>query len=262
MSTTPASPAAPAPAFDGLGEAKRLLRTIRAGALATLEPEGLPFVSLVSVATLIDGRPILLLSQLAAHTRHLAADPRCSLLLAERGKGDPLAHPRLTVSGQAERLGEGPTLEEARARFLSRQPKAGLYADFPDFSFWCITPKQGHLNGGFARAAGLEGADLLTDPGELAAAERGAVAHMNADHRDAVALYGEILAGEGPGAWTMSGLDAEGIDLICGDRVARVNFDQTVSDRAGLVAALKLLAERARRAARNPQEQSDRGGEQ
>ena len=105
---------------------------IRAGALATLDREsGFPFASLVTVATDQDGSPLLLLSRLASHTVNLDADPRASLLLAETGKGDPLAHPRLTVIGRAERV-EGPNF---RSRFLARHPKAALYADFADFSF-------------------------------------------------------------------------------------------------------------------------------
>ena len=208
------------PVYDGLADAKRLLRTVRSGALATLQPEGEPFASLVSVATLIDGRPILLLSRLSAHTQHLLRDPRCSLLLAEGGKGDPLAHARLTLTGQAVCLTEPAEVGEARARFLSRQPKAGLYADFPDFSFWRVTPRAAHLNGGFAKAARLDGEAVLVDAGPLAAIERGAVEHMNADHKEALALYGAVLAGAGAGAWTASGLDPDGIDLVCGDRVA------------------------------------------
>ena len=241
------SDAAPAlaPAFDAIGEAKRLLRTVRAGALATLDPEGNPFASLVSVATLMAGEPVLLLSQLSGHTRHLTADGRCSLLLAATGKGDPLAHPRLTLVGRAARLA-GDAAAVARERFLSRQPKARLYVDFPDFSFWRVDPDAGHLNGGFARAATLEGRDLLCDAPALAAIERSAVEHMNADHRDALALYATVLAGAGAGEWVASGVDPEGLDLVCGDRVARVGFEQPVSDGQQVRAALAALARQAR----------------
>src|SRR4051812_16006835 len=94
------------PEFDPVWLAKSLLRSIRAGALATLDREsGAPFASLVTVATDRDGSPLLLLSRLAAHTLNLEADCRASLLLAERGKGDPLAHPRLTVLGEMARTG-------------------------------------------------------------------------------------------------------------------------------------------------------------
>src|SRR5476651_1900776 len=96
--------------FDALAQAKELLRSIRAGALATLVPgQAYPFASLVNVATAPDGSPILLLSSLAAHTRHLASGPRLSLLLVQTGPGDPLAHPRLTITGTGERV-EDPNL--------------------------------------------------------------------------------------------------------------------------------------------------------
>ena len=83
-----------------IAEAKALLHHPRSGALATMR-SGAPFNSLVTFATDYDGSPIFLLSTLAIHTQNLMRDPRCSLLLARSGKGDPLAHPRLTVTGTA-----------------------------------------------------------------------------------------------------------------------------------------------------------------
>ena len=66
----------PAPEFDASALAKYLLRTIRAGALATLDRAGgFPFASLVTVATDHDGSPLLLTSRLSAHTQNLEQDP-------------------------------------------------------------------------------------------------------------------------------------------------------------------------------------------
>ncbi|AWN50311.1 pyridoxamine 5'-phosphate oxidase [Methylobacterium terrae] len=238
-------PAAEAP-FDAIGLAKELLRTIRSGALATLERDGAaPFASLVTVATDLDGTPLLLLSRLSAHTLNLEADPRCSILLARGGKGDPLAHPRLTVTGIAERSDEA----RVRARFLARHPKAALYADFPDFAFFRLAVRAGHLNGGFARAATLTGPELLTDLSgleALAESEAGAVAHMNEDHADAVALYATRLAGEEPGPWRLTGFDPEGLDLMAGERTARVAFPERLADPASLRPALVAMAAKAR----------------
>src|SRR5712691_4253869 len=81
--------------FDPVALAKALLRATRAGTLATLDRNtGHPFASLVNVATDADGSPVILTSRLSTHTANLEADGRCSLLLAETGKGDPLSHPR------------------------------------------------------------------------------------------------------------------------------------------------------------------------
>src|ERR1700680_1529269 len=87
--------------FNPIAVAKDLLRATRAGALATLDRNtGHPFASLVNVATDADGSPVILASRLSTHTANIEIDGRSSLLLAQTGKGDPLAHPRLTVLGR------------------------------------------------------------------------------------------------------------------------------------------------------------------
>lgn len=234
------------PSFDAVALGKNLLRTIRSGALATLDPNGVPFATLVTVATDADGSLLLLTSRLSGHTANMERDPRVSILLAQTGKGDPLAHPRLTVMGRAERT-DAPRV---RARFLARHPKAELYADFPDFSFWRVEILGGHLNGGFARAASLSAADLRTDPAgaeALIEAEAGALEHMNQDHREALGLYATRLAGAAPGAWRTTGLDPEGIDLMLGDQTARVAFPERVHHPKELRRVLKNLADQARK---------------
>jgi putative heme iron utilization protein len=232
--------------FQPVLEAKMLLRGVRAGALATLDAaSGAPFATLVTVATQIDGSPLLLLSALSAHTQNIVADARVSLLLAETGKGDPLTHPRLTLSGRTQRL-EG---DDGRNRFLARHPKAALYAGFPDFAFYRIALSGGHLNGGFAKAARLSAEELLTDLAgaqELVAAEAGAVAHMNEDHGEATRLYATRLLGRREGPWRLTGIDPEGCDLALGDETARLLFPSPVRDGQGLRLALKDLAEKAR----------------
>src|SRR5947209_17174837 len=86
--------------FDPVALAKTLLRATRAGTLGTLDRNtGHPFGSLVNIATDADASPLILTSRLSTHTANLEADGRASVLLAESGKGDPLAHPRLTVLG-------------------------------------------------------------------------------------------------------------------------------------------------------------------
>jgi heme iron utilization protein len=249
--TSDPRPTRPPPAvdFDAVGIAKELLRSIRAGALATLDlAGGFPFASLVTVATDYDGSPLLLMSRLSAHTRNLEQDPRASILLAQGGKGDPLAHPRLTVIGEAARTSD----EHVRRRFLARHPKAQLYADFPDFSFWRLTIRSAHLNGGFARAMELGADQLRTDlsgADELVEVEAGAVEHMNADHREALALYATKLARLPEADWRATGLDPEGIDLAAGDRTARVPFERRVTAAGPLRKILKEMADKARASA-------------
>lgn len=244
---------APQPAgFDPHAVARTLLRATRTGTLSTLDRNtGYPFGSLVNVGTEPDGSPVILISRLATHTANLEVDGRASLLLAEMGKGDALAHPRLTMLGTfAPVTRESAEHAQARRRFLARHPKSELYANFPDFAFWRMAVVSAHLNGGFARAADLKPGDVLTDisgAGPLLEAEEGALAHMNTDHAEACDLYATRLLGAAEGAWRCVGIDPDGLDLQSGQTALRLPFPRPVTDPGALRAILKTLAEEARR---------------
>jgi putative heme iron utilization protein len=160
-------------------QARMLLRSARYAALAVIDPEtGFPSVSRVLTGTDIDGVPVILVSGLSAHTKALSKDPRASVLLGEPGKGDPLAHPRLSVQCNAEGVDRAdPLHDRIRSRFLARHPKAKLYIDFPDFRFFRLIPLAASLNGGFGRAYALTGADLmiLSAANEMLAKEADAI---------------------------------------------------------------------------------------
>src|SRR5215471_19824658 len=92
----------PTAKFDPKAAAKKLLREGRSGALATLmQGSGDPYCSLVNIASAADGSPLLLISQLAVHTKNILADPRVSLMLDERKEGDPLQGGRIMIMGSA-----------------------------------------------------------------------------------------------------------------------------------------------------------------
>jgi putative heme iron utilization protein len=140
-------------------------------------------------------------------------------------------------------------LPRIRRRFLARHPKSELYAGFGDFSFWRLKTVSAHLNGGFARAADLKAADVMTDivgAENLIDAEDGAVTHMNDDHAEAVRLYATKLLGAEDGPWRLTGLDPDGLDLARGDATLRLPFPQRVIDAERLRKVVVELAAKAR----------------
>ena len=231
--------------------ARSVVRSVDRAALATLArpdtPEaGAPYASLVLVALDPEACPLLLVSQLADHTRNLQADSRVSLLFdGTGGLAEPLTGPRVTVQGIA-----APSADPAvRARFLARHPGAAMYADFRDFAFWRITPLRAHMVAGFGRIHWIDPMDLRFDAGKAAAliaGEADIVAHMNADHADAVQLYATRLLGRAGDGWTMTGIDPEGVDLRRGGEVARLAFDEPVNDPEAARAALVRFVKQAR----------------
>jgi heme iron utilization protein len=238
----------PAPPFDPKAAARKLLREGRSGALATLMPPRQdPYCSLVNVATLPDGAPLLLLSRLALHTRNLLHDPRVSLLLDERKEGDPLEGARVMLQGTVASTADG----HARGRYLARQPEAEMFVDFADFGFYRMTLEGAHLVAGFGRIVDLTASDVLTDLHDAAAlvdAEPEIVAHMNEDHADTVRLYARALLRAPDGPWRCAGCDPDGLELQLGRSALRLTFPDRVTTPGHLRQTLKRLAEEARAA--------------
>ncbi len=143
--------------------ARQLLAEARFAALAVTDREtGTPTVSRIALVPGPDGAPLTLISQLSAHTGHLLADPRCSLLVGEPGPtGDPLTHPRMTLACEACFIRHGEDGREVlRDHYLGLYPKAKLYVDFADFMFASFAVTAAALNGGFGKAFHLSPADL------------------------------------------------------------------------------------------------------
>jgi putative heme iron utilization protein len=238
----------PAPDFEPRPAARKLIREARSGALATVSSDGHPYASLVNVATLPDGSPLLLLSRLAVHTRNLLAHPRVSLMLDERKEGDPLEGARVSLMGTV-----APTeAADARRRYLARQPEAAMFVDFADFAFYRVNLVTAHLVAGFGRIVDLPASDLLIDlheAGSLVAAEEQIIAQTNNDHADVVRLCATVLLGAPQGEWRCVGCDPCGLDLQLRRIGLRLDFPERVETPGGVQRALENLARRARASA-------------
>jgi len=244
---------------DAISAAKTMLRLARFGAIAGLEPEtGSPVVTRTNVATTMQGNPVFLMSDLAAHTKAIKQDPRTSLLVGEPGKGDPLAHPRLTLIGQTKAVpvsnDEEVKLETSlRLRYLNRHPKAELYNQLPDFFLYEFNIKRALFNAGFGKAYELSGDELClreTETANLLEAEADIISHMNQDHSDAIENYAVKLCSKEPNQskvqWRMTGCDPQGIDMMQGDEVARLEFETTCLTANDVREALVAFAKQAK----------------
>jgi putative heme iron utilization protein len=226
---------------------RRRDRVSLASALPGEDGASWPYASLVLVTVDHDLAPILLLSDLAEHTRAIAADSRVSLLFdGTAGLDQPLAGPRVSMLGRATRTND----ERLKRRFLAHHPDAEMYAGFNDFHFYRVAPERAHLVGGFGKIRWFTMRELLPTPpsNALAGSEAEIVDHMNADHRDAIQLYAGKLLGLPAGDWKMTGIDAEGVDLKSAGRVARLAFDTPISTAGEARKVLITLVAKARAA--------------
>jgi putative heme iron utilization protein len=233
-------------------EARTLVADANTGTLATLSDDGAPWASLVAYGVLDDGAPVLFVSRLAEHARNLDREPRASLVVAARAPGkDVLAAGRVTLAGRAERP-EGELARIAQDRYVAAVPSAKAYASFRDFSLWVLRVERVRWVGGYGRmdsAAGADYAAAVPDP--VGGAAAGAIAHLNADHADALLAMAQALAGHPDAtAARCHAIDRYGLDLFIttprGYGFGRVPFAATVTEPGGLRGATVELARRAR----------------
>jgi putative heme iron utilization protein len=228
--------------------ARTLVGRISTGTLCTLatEPAGYPYGSLVTVA-FDNGNPIFLISALAEHTKNLERDHRASLLVAEDGSADPLANGRVTIIGPCTRVeGEGGS---ARTAFLAAHPNSAYYAGFRDFAFWRLNVSSVRYIGGYGRMSWISKAEWqMAEPDPLGPSAASIVAHMNADHADAMVLYCKALSKVTEiTTASMTGVDRYGFEMSAqtadGPRPLRLAFATPVSTpqeaRAALISLLK-----------------------
>lgn len=226
--------------------ARRLMRRASTATLSTLDVEtaGAPYGSLVLTACAHDASPLVLLSDLARHTRNFKNDPRASMLFAKPG-AEAISLSRATLIGTMEPCDS----ETLRERFLRRHGASRDHMAFADFHLYRLVPESVHFIGGFGRIETLEASEVLLEgsPFEaLATAEADIVEHMNEDHRDAIRAYAHAHA-DRPGLdWRMTNIDPEGIDLARNDATARVDFASIVTDPDAARAELVRLAKEAR----------------
>ena len=229
---TSSGPASPQLAEPSHAERIRTLISLASvGTLSTLSRKhpGFPFGSLMPFALDPAGRPLLLISNMAMHTQNLVADPQCSLFVSQaNADGDPLGSARATLIGLAEPVSAN-ELHSVREAYLARHENSRYWVDFSDFSFFRLQPIDLYYVGGFGVMGWVDARDYedaVPDP--LAGAAPGILAHMNADHVDAMILLARSHTGVEATEATMTSVDRLGFTLRLktneGMKGVRINF--------------------------------------
>lgn len=128
--------------------------------LGTAGADGEPAASVVAAILDESGAFIVYVSGLAVHTRHLQANPRASVLLAEdeAATANPFARRRLTFACRAVPVDSA--TDDHRTQVAALRAKFGDIIDvlsgLPDFQLVRLIPQRGRLVAGFGAAFDVE----------------------------------------------------------------------------------------------------------
>lgn len=195
-------------------QARTIAASSNSATLATLTSDGDPWASLVAYG-LMGGAPVLCVSNLAEHGRNLAKDPRASLsVVTASSDSDPLATSRITLAGVVV-APEGADRDAARAAYQEAVPAARFYIDYSDFALWVLRVDRVRWVGGYGRMDSASGEHYLAvEPDPVTPAAGGAIAHLNADHAEALAAMARAFGGyPDTDAAVCTGIDRYGLDL-------------------------------------------------
>ncbi len=230
--------------------ARTIAATSNAATLATLTADGDPWASLVAYG-LVDGAPVLCVSNLAEHGRNLAKDPRASLsIVTASDDSDPLATGRITVAGVVE-APLGQDRDAARAAYLDAVPAARFYIEYSDFTLWVLRVDRVRWVGGYGRMDSASGEDYLAaEPDPVTPASARAIAHLNADHADGLASMARAFGGyPDTDEAVCTGIDRYGLDLRVhtprGVAYTRIGFPEPLASAGQLRSVTADLAHAA-----------------
>lgn len=249
--TGPTLPVIPEPTH-----AERTRTLLHLSSLATLstlsrKQPGFPFGSLMPYALDVEGRPLLLISNMAMHTQNIKADPRASLFVTQpAADSDPLGAARATLIGNILQI---PEEDKASARelYLARHENSRYWVDFADFSFFRMDILDLYYVGGFGVMGWVTASDYtLAAPDPLADSAPGILAHMNADHIDAMILLAQTHSQLEATEATMTSVDRLGFHLRLktadGMKGTRINFPNEVRTPTETRTALVQMVGQAR----------------
>jgi putative heme iron utilization protein len=232
-------------------EARTIAASTNTATLATLTADGDPWASFVTYG-LHGGAPVLCVSNLAEHGRNLDGDPRASLaIVAPATETDPLASGRVTLAGVAERP-SGAERDAAREAHLAAVAAAKYYIDYSDFTLWVLRVQRVRWVGGYGRMESTSGAEYAAaEPDPVQPRAAGAVAHLNADHAEALLAMAASLGGYPDAtAATCTGADRYGLDLRVttprGVAYPRIGYAAPIDSFDELRSAAVELTRRAR----------------
>ena len=218
-----------------------MLRAHRYGALCTLSKkfDGYPFGSVTPYLVDQDGSLLILISSLAEHSKNIRFDQRVSLITHDQRDPHIQSQGRVTVVGHAQ---PEPNREQTGQRYLRYFPEAQTHLTLQDFSFYRIRPIAVRYIGGFGKIHWVDMEDYpVEQAGLFAQQEEVLLTEINTQQQDRLRQIIQQQHGIDVTYAQAIGLDCDGIDVRCDERIWRLDFPEasTAPSLDGL-ASLKM----------------------
>jgi len=222
---------------DPAADVHQWLQEVHYGTLSTISQteglEGFPIGSIVPFAVDTDGKPYVLIAEIAAHTKNLLSSDKMNLFISHPStEDDPQTNWRASLAGRMKRivsprkadLFSKKDLEECHqitereekillARYAERVPNAEQYLNIHNFSFWKLDSiAKVRYIAGFGRICWIEASEMIDDSNVgFEGIKDSSIEHMNEDHEDSMITLCEGAHSFKPESVKLLDLDSRGI---------------------------------------------------
>ena len=221
-------------------EARRMLRAHRYGALSTLSLKfpGYPFGSITPYLVDHDGSLLILISELAEHTRNIQQDPSVCLITHDQRDPDIQTQGRVSALGDAALAHDQ---AQAAERYLRYFPDSRVYFELPGFFFFRIRPIAIRYIGGFGRIHWVTMENyFISHAAAFAKREPILLEELNSQHQDGLRqlLLRQGIEADKP---LVVGLDCDGLDVRSSGQLWRLDFAEPIDEPSQFIAAFTQL---------------------
>jgi putative heme iron utilization protein len=222
---------------DPAADVHQWLQEVHYGTLSTISQteglEGFPIGSIVPFAVDTDGKPYVLIAEIAAHTKNLLNSDKMNLFISHPStEDDPQTNWRASLAGRMKRivsprkadlfskeyLKECHQITEREekillARYAERVPNAEQYLNVHNFSFWKLEDiAKVRYIAGFGRICWIEASEMVDDSNAgFEGIKQSSIEHMNEDHEDSMVTLCEGAHSFKPERVELLDLDSRGI---------------------------------------------------
>ena len=236
------------------------------GVLSTLavkqEIDNFPLSSVVPYAINDDGKPYILIANIAAHTKNLTSNQKSSLFVSHpQPEGDPQSYWRVCLVGKFKEVrvsdnGDDNTAgavyvsdeeqEHLLTRYRAQVPNADAYLKTHNFSFWIMDEIISiRYIAGFGKICWIDGKEYLSESIQtnMDEVKAGSIEHMNDDHVDAMVDIYNAHYSKNSSVVHMNDLDSRGIFLECMETNHKVYipYGKTITQNELRVSIINLV---------------------
>ena len=238
-------------AFD----ARALLLDEYSGVMSTHSNDvpGYPFGSVMPYCLDGEGRPAILIANIAQHAKNIKQNPKVSLIVRQSNIDDVHLGGRITWIGDAQLIEDSEEEALIAERYFSYFPASRSYRTIKgdqanhNFRFYRINFVRGRFIGGFGNIFWVKPALFLKKNPFYGDVEQAMVKHMNEDHLDAMLKYCKVSNIELPEGIQpkMAGLNSEGMHLRIGRKIVFIRFPKEAYEAMAVRQQLVAMAKAA-----------------